>query len=75
MPRSQKLVGVLSVHRFAVGLAVGRMRALVGNASANTNSFAGRNSAPSQGINDVLLGAGHKASLIGVFDAKQKITT
>jgi hypothetical protein len=51
------------------------MRALVGNASANTNSFVGRNSAPSQGINDVLLGAGHKASLVGVFDAKQKITT
>jgi hypothetical protein len=51
------------------------MGAVVGKSSANTNSFVGRNSAPSQGINDVLLGAGHKTSLVGVFDAKQKITS
>jgi hypothetical protein len=51
------------------------MGAVVGNLPTNTNSFVGRNSAPSQGINDVLLGAGHKASLVGVFDSKQKITT
>jgi hypothetical protein len=75
MARSQKLVGVLAVDWLAVGLAVGRMGAVVGNLPTNTNSFVGRNSAPSQGINDVLLGAGHKTSLVGVFDAEQKITT
>ena len=61
-----QLIGVLAVHGFALGLAVRSM------GPAHALAFVGRNAAPSQSLQNVLLRTRDKAGLVRVFNAQQE---
>ena len=65
---AQQLVGILAVEGFAVALAVGAVVA------TNVDAFVELDAEPVEGFDNIVLGAGDKACLVGVLDAENHVT-